>query len=474
MATRYPKAGKGHLWTIRELQAITPDWKGDTVSDGGGLIGEVRTSEDDKVSIRFKYAFKWKGKLSWFQCGTWPTVGLAVVRAKRDEAKARLKEGINPTTNKEASKIEAQAAKEAIIAKHQAELAKQMTVKDLFDAWIADGVARKDGNKELCRLFNKEVLPAIGCVELRLLTANDIRAVLRKMIDRGVVRQAVAAFNDITQMLHWGEKRQPWRGLLAESNPADLVEMETMLPNDYEEERDRVLSPVEIRELAEILSGTASQYQAAPVGTKYQAIRPLKRETELALWICLGTLCRIGELLMAEWKHVDLIGKTWFVPKANVKGRRNKKQDHHIFLSDFALKQFCELKKITGESEWVFPTQNKDGKETHVYVKSVTKQVGDRQSRFRQCSKPLAHRRNDDSLVLASGTNGKWTPHDLRRTGATMMQQLGISLDIIDRCQNHVLAGSKVRRHYLHHDYQEEKTEAWNKLGKMIEGILET
>jgi integrase len=77
-------------------------------------------------------------------------------------------------------------------------------------------------------------------------------------------------------------------------------------------------------------------------------------------------------------------------------------------------------------------------------------------------------------LVLASGTNGKWTPHDLRRTGATMMQQMGISLDIIDRCQNHVLAGSKVRRHYLHHDYQEEKTEAWNKLGKMIEGILET
>jgi hypothetical protein len=55
-----------------------------------------------------------------------------------------------------------------------------------------------------------------------------------------------------------------------------------------------------------------------------------------------------------------------------------------------------------------------------------------------------------------------------------MMQQLGIPLDIIDRCQNHVLAGSKVRRHYLHHDYRDEKTVAWNKLGNKIGSILES
>lgn len=52
---------------------------------------------------------------------------------------------------------------------------------------------------------------------------------------------------------------------------------------------------------------------------------------------------------------------------------------------------------------------------------------------------------------------GEWTPHDLRRTGAAMMQAWGISLDVIDRCQNRVLAGSRVRRHYLHNDYAEEK-----------------
>jgi hypothetical protein len=52
------------------------------------------------------------------------------------------------------------------------------------------------------------------------------------------------------------------------------------------------------------------------------------------------------------------------------------------------------------------------------------------------------------------------------------MQALGVPLDTIDRCQNHVLSGSKVRRHYLHHDYAEEKRNAWRALGTRIEELL--
>jgi hypothetical protein len=53
-----------------------------------------------------------------------------------------------------------------------------------------------------------------------------------------------------------------------------------------------------------------------------------------------------------------------------------------------------------------------------------------------------------------------------------MMQALGVSLDVIDRCQNHLIAGSNVRRHYLHYDYHTEKREAWARLGERIEQIL--
>jgi integrase len=84
----------------------------------------------------------------------------------------------------------------------------------------------------------------------------------------------------------------------------------------------------------------------------------------------------------------------------------------------------------------------------------VGKQVGDRQVMFKKGKDgnphhPMKCRRHDNTLVLSGGKNGALTPHDLRRTGATLMQSLGVSLEIIDRCQNHVLPGSKVRRHYF-------------------------
>lgn len=84
----------------------------------------------------------------------------------------------------------------------------------------------------------------------------------------------------------------------------------------------------------------------------------------------------------------------------------------------------------------------------------------------------MKNRRCDNTLVLAGGKTGDWTPHDLRRTGATMMQALGVLLDTIDRCQNHVLSGSKVRRHYLHHDYADDKRDAWRILGEKLSEIL--
>lgn len=62
--TRYPKAGKGRKWTIKELEAIPAEWKGDTLSDSDGLTGEVRVASNGAVSIRFKSAFKWEGKVA--------------------------------------------------------------------------------------------------------------------------------------------------------------------------------------------------------------------------------------------------------------------------------------------------------------------------------------------------------------------------------------------------------------------------
>lgn len=389
-------------------------------------------------------------------------MSLAEAVAENARIQALARDGIDFQEQKAQARIEEQRQR-------QEEEQRNLTVQDLFDIWIADGVARQDENAELKRLFAKDVLPVIGKKPLRQLADKDVLAVLRKMQKRGVSRMMVSAYNDLNQMLAWGEKRQPWRTLLIDGNPCDLVDINNLLPEDYEEERDRILSVAEIRELRDIFKRMEDEWLNSP--DRRATPRPFPRKSQLALWICLSTLCRIGELLMARWEHINLDEGVWFIPRENVKGRRGKKQEHYIFMSDFTRRQFEALKEITGETEWLFPSKNRQGEVTHVCPKSISKGVGDRQEQFKD-RKPLKNRRHDNTLVLAGGVNGEWTPHDLRRTGATMMQGMGVSLDVIDRCQNHVLAGGRVRRHYLHHDYREEKTEAWRKLGDRIDAIL--
>jgi integrase len=345
-------------------------------------------------------------------------------------------------------------------------------VQTMFEAWLADGVARKDGNEELRRSFTKDVLPAIGTKPVRVVTEHDLRALLRAMVKRGVQRMTIRTYKDLVQLFAWAEKRKPWSGLMADGNPAALLEIDKILPvgSDAEMPRERVLSPAELKELRELFANMESAYAVAPAGQKYDTDRPLKKESQLALWIALGTACRIGELLMARWEHVDLATGEWFVPAGNTKTGA----DWRVFLSDFALDKFKSLHALTGETPFCFPARVSTDKapELHVCVKSVSKQIGDRQVQFKQRAGPMSNRRHDNTLVLAEGANGKWTPHDLRRTAATMMQSLRITPEVIDACQNHVLAGSKVRRHYLHYDYADEKREAWQKLGDRLNEIL--
>lgn len=382
-----------------------------------------------------------------------------------------LSKRIDPTAGRKAAKIEAQNAIAATIAEADRLAVENKTVNDLFCEWLRDGVSRQDGNAELRRSFNKDVLPLIGSRRLRELTERDLLDVLRAIKSRGLNRAVVIRSNDIGQMLRWAEKRKPWRALMNDGNPADLVDVSQLLDHDYEEERDRVLSPGEIRELRGVFDQLEHDYASLASGAKYSGVRPVNPRVQCAVWICLSTLCRIGELLKAEWRNIDLNKGIWFIPAEATKGRKGKRQDHHVFLSSFSMAQFKRLKVETGHTHFCFPGRNELN---HVDTKTVSKLIGDRQCRFKNRSKPPAGRHHDDSLVLGKGINGEWTPHDLRRTGATTMQMLGVNLEIIDRCQNHVLGGSKVRRHYLHHDYQQEKSLAWKLLGERIEAILKT
>ncbi|MGF6303424.1 MULTISPECIES: tyrosine-type recombinase/integrase [Paraburkholderia] len=63
---------------------------------------------------------------------------------------------------------------------------------------------------------------------------------------------------------------------------------------------------------------------------------------------------------------------------------------------------------------------------------------------------------------------GNWTPHDLRRTAATLMGELGAHGDVIEECLNHV-EPSRIRRRYQRQDRSAEQREAWRLLGERLD-----
>ncbi len=365
----------------------------------------------------------------------------------------------------------ADAEKQRLSEEASAKKAEGLTFHDMFQAWMQDGVRRKDGNAELLRSFSADVLPLIGSKSIKDITEHDLRGVLRALVNRGVNRAAVVMRNNLKQMFAWAEKRQPWRKLLIDGDPMELIEIEKIVSPTYDlnNQRDRILSAEEIRELQQIYLDLRASYDAAE--NKRTAPHPVDPVIQCATWIMLSTMSRVGETSMARWEHVNFESGKWFIPKANVKGNLS---DFDVYLSEFSLKHFRRLYELTGHTDWCFPARHKDG---HVDVKSMSKQIGDRQSMFKKSAdggprRPMKNRKHDNTLVLGEGRKGAWTPHDLRRTGATLMQSMGVSLEIIDRCQNHVLPGSKVRRHYLLHDYAAEKREAWRLLGERLTETL--
>jgi integrase len=70
-----------------------------------------------------------------------------------------------------------------------------------------------------------------------------------------------------------------------------------------------------------------------------------------------------------------------------------------------------------------------------------------------------AKARLDSFLSAKDGPMEPWTFHDLRRTAATHMGRLGVSLEVIARVLNHARAGVTAK-HYALYEYEAEKRSA--------------
>jgi integrase len=398
------------------------------IPDGGNLYVRIR-SITDGGSISFRYFYRIDHSQKWM---TLESTTLATARAERDDYKALIKKGIDPkverTLQKERLRIQQIEEQNAL---NRLEL--RITVNDLFTRWFEMDVINRKDKIEIDRMFKKDVLPILGEIFVEEVRKGHVVQVIDLLKKRGVANLARNILKLMRQMFKFAVNRD-----LIEFDPTASLSIAKMTTTPTE--RDRILDESEIISLAHQLPSAN-----------------LLKSTECALWIALSTMCRIGELSKTKITDIDFDLNTWIIPKENSKNGKA----HTIYLSDFALNQFKILLQYTKSDTWIFT--NRDGTD-HVCEKSITKQLGGRQSQS-----ILSNRSKDNQALVLKG--GKWTPHDLRRTGATLMGDLGIAPDVIEKCLNHT-EENKVKRIYQRQKLETEQAEAWQILGNHLDSLL--
>lgn len=408
--------------------------QGETLlADGGNLYLRIRPQGKDWLFI-----YRLDGKQPKLGLGSYPDVTLAEARDLALEARKLLAQGTDPRAHRKAQE-EARRAASAISQ------ALPQTVKDLFEEWHRRDLSRRraDGGTAVERAFKKDVLPEIGNLPLSAVRRAHITQLLDKIADRGVTRTVGVVLADLRQMFAFGQIRD-----LLPTDPTFGLKKASW--HGIAQERDRVLSDPEIMHLSKALPTS-----------------DLIEESQHGIWIMLATLARVGELSKAQWPHLDLDVGTWTIPAENAKNGI----EHVINLSQFARKHFLAIQRKAKASakkakrkmsSHVFPARRHQG---HVCVKTMAKQISDRQ---RGDAEPMSRRSPQTSALLLPG--GKWTPHDLRRTGATIMGNLGIRPDVIEKCLNHV-EQNRMKRIYQRQELRPEMTHAWSLLGSHLEAL---
>jgi integrase len=208
---------------------------------------------------------------------------------------------------------------------------------------------------------------------------------------------------------------------LIEANPAARIKPET------ETERERYLSEAEIKAFWHGLDSA-----------------PIEAQVRHALKFLLVTGQRRGEVAGASWEEFDFEKSEWTIPGSRTKNRRT----HVVPLSDLALELLSDM--ASNGDDFVFPGA-----------------FGNKSLSPYSISQGMLKSR--EALGLSDNPA---KPHDLRRTFASGLAQLGFPRLTISRLLNHTEGG--VTSIYDRHSYSEEMAtaaQAWaNRLREIVGG----
>ena len=375
--------------TDTAIKAVKPKEKDFKLADEKGLYLFVKAT--GRKYFRFDYRFANKRYTMSF--GVYPDVSLKMARERRDEARRLIANGIDPMADKKASKQ--QKAEEAANTFLAVATEWHASLKDRWSSVHAD---RK------WHYLEKDVYPVIGNMPIKEITAKQLLDLLRKITGRGAIDVAHRVKGLCGEVFRFGIQTGK-----CEHNPAQ--DLTGVLPPKRNKHMATITQPEKVGELLraiDVFRGSLS--------------------TRCALRMAPYVMLRPGEIRHAEWSEVDFSRRQLKIPADKMKMGR----EHIVPLSTQVLAILKELKPVTGDGRYIFPSHL--GKD-----------------------RPLSENTLNGALRRLGFSKDEMTSHGFRGMASTLLHEKGYQSDHIEMQLAHA-ERNKVKAAYNHAEYLPERT----------------
>ena len=380
-----------------------------------GLSGfGIRVSSTGKKS--WIYEFRLDGTHRMLTLGKYPRVPLVEARKAFAIASEKVELGIDPATE---HLVHKKAEQEA------------MTIQQLVPLYIE--YCKSRGEKrwdEKQRVLNKELISKVGNRKVKDISFRDIAEMIYEIgIKRDKATQSTRFLSHTKGLFKYAKN---FHGLV-EINPCADLETPKV--------RKTIKRALDTREIYTIWNNLDGM-----------SISPM---VKLGLKFMLCTLTRGIEVRTAEWSEIDLEGKVWTIPDHKAKNGKR----HLVPLNDYALEILEKVKEWTGGLQYAFGWNK-------ALNGDINREIREN-SYLKETAFNHAMRVNFDQI----GISRKFTPHDLRRTGATLLTSIGYSREWVSKLLNHTPSGVTAM-HYDTFDYFEEKRAGIECIQYILDRIL--
>lgn len=371
------------MLTIKQIDAAKPKDKPYRLLDSNGMYLYVPVTGKKVWQLRYKL----DGKEKVLTVGKYPLMSLQEARDKAWLAKKDVSVGVDPVK------------------------AKKLSVKDnsfgsIYQEWYdhKKQVWSEVYSTELSRMFQDDILPLIGWMEIHEIEPMQILEVIRRFEDRGAMERANKARRRCGEVFRYAIVTGR-----AKYNPSpDLADA----MKGYRKKNYPFLPADQIPAFNKALSGFSGSIVS-----------------RIATQVLQYTALRTKELRSMQWVNVDFETRTIMISEEVMKGRR----PHLVPMSDQVSSLLETLKPVTQPiSRFVFAGRNDK-------------------------TKPISE--NAVLLVIRQiGYEGLASGHGFRHQFSTIMNEHEWPADAIEKQLAHANSGS-IRGIYNHAQYMDKRRE---------------